>query len=222
MFGAECSELESAEKSESVGASLQLLGKIPRFLDGAWLVFGGVRGSVRIGRGTRWLLMLIGVKWGSSGDCLRGVSGICCGGASGACCCGASGACCCGASGACCCGASCISCCCVSASVSASGICSGGVSGISRIGLAALRDDLRPEDLWRFFACCCGLSGISSGVGLAALRDDLRREDLWCFLCFRDRLCFLVSSWVFSLSSSSMSRKRFLLCLVFCERSAVL
>jgi hypothetical protein len=59
--------------------------------------------------------------------------------------------------------------------------------------------------------CLEGVSGISSGIGLTVLRDDLRPEELRCFLCFRDDLCFLVFRWVFSLSSSSMSRKCLLL-----------
>jgi hypothetical protein len=59
--------------------------------------------------------------------------------------------------------------------------------------------------------CLKVVSGISSGIGLTVLRDDLRPEELRCFICFRDDLCFLVFRWIFSLSSSSMSRKCFLL-----------
>jgi hypothetical protein len=129
MYGSESSEPKSGKELESVRVALQLLRKIPSVSDGARLVFGGVRGSVRIGGGIGFCfrLLLSGVNPESTGDWLKGVSGI------------------------------------------------------------------------------------SFEIGLIVLRDDLRPEELRCFLYFRDDLCFLVFRLVFSLLSSSMSCRCFLL-----------
>jgi hypothetical protein len=59
--------------------------------------------------------------------------------------------------------------------------------------------------------CLKGASDISSGIGLTVVWDDLQPGEFRCFLCFQDDLYFLIFRWVFSLSSSSMSRKCFLL-----------
>jgi hypothetical protein len=78
MYGSESSEPKLGKESESVRVAPQLFGKIPSVSDGARLVFGRVRGSVRIGGGTgiSFQLLLIGVNPESTGDCLEGISDI--------------------------------------------------------------------------------------------------------------------------------------------------